>query len=409
MTAPLRVLTFTSLFPSEARPRHGIFVETRLQQLLRDCAVDARVIAPVPWFPLRSPVFGQYAEFAATPRHATRDGGLRVSYPRYAMVPRLGVAFQPASMARAAVADAERLITSGWRPDIIDAHYFYPDGVAAAMLSERLQIPFVVTARGSDVNVLGKRPGSAEKILWAARRAAASIAVSARLKDALVALGADAAKVVVLGNGVDVERFRPEEQSAARRRLGLGAGRLAACVGHLVAEKGQSLAIESLRHLEGLQLVVVGDGPMRDKLAALGRQLGVDARLSFLAAMPQTELRYLYSSADVLLLTSTREGWPNVVLESLACGAPVVATDVGAVGEMLTNPQVGRIVAGRDPFAFAAAIADLLGAPPSRDSARRHAAGFDWRRISKGQFDVFVRALGARSGASSVGHVPVRT
>jgi teichuronic acid biosynthesis glycosyltransferase TuaC len=132
---PLRALVFTSLFPSRARPRHGIFVETRLTQLIKDCPVDARVVAPVPWFPSASPRFGAYAAFAATPRSDRRDTGIQVTYPRYWMLPRVGVAFQADSMARGAFADVQRLLRSGWRPDLIDAHYLYPDAVAAAIIT----------------------------------------------------------------------------------------------------------------------------------------------------------------------------------------------------------------------------------------------------------------------------------
>lgn len=392
----LRVLTLTSLFPSLARPRHGIFVETRLDHLVRDGGVDARVIAPVPWFPFDSAAFGLYGRYAATPRRTTRANGLRVSHPRYLMLPRLGVGFQPDSMARAAAHDVAELRLGGWCPDIIDAHYLYPDGVAAAIVAERLQVPFVITARGTDVNVLGRMPGPARRILRAAQRAAAVIAVSQRLKEALVEIGVDAAKVVVLRNGVDPELFRPEPRGAARERLGLPGGRLAACVGNLVPEKGFALAIEALGGLDGFSLVIVGEGPSRSDLLALARRLGVEERVFFRPSMPQHDLRGLYSSADVLLLTSTREGWPNVVLEALACGTPVVAVDVGAVGEMLTDPRVGRIVSARDPLLLAAAVSELLASAGSVAQICDHAARFGWASVSRGQIEVFARA---RAGA----------
>lgn len=389
----MRILTFTSLFPSTARPRHGIFVETRLRQLVSDTGIDARVIAPVPWFPFRSPRFGDYARFAATPRHALRDSGLRVSHPRYLMLPKVGVGLQPESMARAAMADVAALADEGWRPDLIDAHYLYPDGVAAAMLAQRLGLPFVVTARGTDVNVLGRMPGPAQRILDTVRRAAAVIAVSSRLKESLLSLGADADKVVVLRNGVDAELFRPEPGEAARARLCLPNGPLAACVGNLVPEKGLALAIEALRSLPEWRLAIVGDGPLRSELAALVAAAGLASRVSFLPVMPQAELRWVYSAADALLLTSTREGWPNVVLESLACGTPVVAVDVGAVGEMITVPEAGRVVAGRDATALAAAVRAVQALGATRAQVRQHALQFDWVSVSRGQWELFTLVL----------------
>ena len=375
-------------------------MQTRLSQLLRLHSLDVRVVAPVPWFPFDLPAFGTYAKFAATPRRATLGNGLRVSYPRYLMLPRLGVARQPDNMARAAWADVRALAESGWKPDLIDAHYLYPDGVAAALLADRIGVPFVMTARGTDVNVLAKLPGPGQRIRWAAERAAAVITVSTRLKGSLVELGIDAERVVVLRNGVDTELFFPEDADSARAQLNLPEGRLAACVGNLVAEKGFDLAIETLPHLPDWHLVLVGDGPMRGTLLALGRRLGVAERIHILPTMRQRQLRGLYSAAEVLLLTSTREGWPNVVLEALACGTPVVTVDVGAVDEMLTDAVAGCIVAGREPARLAQAVQAVTAAQATPESIRSHAMQFDWATISKGQMEVFSRALRAPLAAA---------
>ncbi len=405
----MRVLVFSSLFPSPVRPRHGIMVETRLRNLLRDCPIDARVVAPVPWFPSTHRLFGAYADMAATPRRGTREYGVQVSYPRYLMVPRLGMRLQPQSMARGALGDIDALMRGGWTPDIIDAHYFYPDGVAAALLANRLRIPFVVTARGTDVNVLGRMPATAERIVRAARSAAGVIAVSPKLKESLVALGVEPSKITVLRNGVDLDVFAPAERAAARQRFGLSNARhVAACVGNFLPEKGQALAIESLAHLAEVHLLLVGDGPTRSALAALARRLGVENRVRFIPTLPQIELRHVYSCIDALLLPSLREGWPSVVLESLACGTPVVATDVGAVGEMLTDQTVGRIVHGRAPADFAAAVMEVLLARTERDEIRRHAAQFDWGTISRAQMALFSGVVGqaSPSGSSAMAALP---
>lgn len=390
-----RVLTFSSLYPSVARPRHGVFVETRLLNLIRDCPVDSRVIAPVPWFPFSGQRFGRYGQFAATPRSASRNG-VPTTHPRYLMLPKLGVSFQPDAMARAVLGDIAALGRAGWVPEVIDSHYLYPDGVAAAIVARELGLPFVMTARGTDVNVLARLPGPGARILWAARQAAAVITVSSRLADSLRECGVEESKLTVLRNGVDIEVFRPIDPARARLRLALPAGRIAACVGNLVAEKGQALAIKMLVKLTELSLVIVGEGPLRAELAELSRTLGVEGRVRFLPNMAQRELADLYSAVDLLLVTSVREGWPNVVLEALACGTPVVALDVGAVREMLTEPRVGRIVASRDPEALARGVVELLQAPADRECIRRHAAAFDWRSVSLGQWAVFDRAVAAK-------------
>jgi glycosyltransferase involved in cell wall biosynthesis len=410
MRTPHRILTFTSLFPSPARPRHGIFVQTRLQQLLREHPLDVRVIAPVPWFPLAWPVFGRYAAFAATPRRAVAGNGVPVSYPRYPMLPGIGMAWQPGALARAALADIARWRAEGWTPELIDAHYLYPDGVAAALVAERLGLPFVMTARGTDVNVIARLAGPGQRIRWAAERAHTVIAVSSRLKDALVQLGVPAARVAVLRNGVDAELFHPEDPAAARAAFDLPAPprHVAVGVGNLVPEKGYDLAIEAIARLPGWHLVLAGDGPMKAPWVELARRLGVADRVRIVPAMPQAALRGLYSAADALVLTSTREGWPNVVLEALACGTPVVATDVGAVNEMLT-PATGRVVAQRDAGAIAQALQAMVSAAPARATIRQHAAGFDWSSISTEQMDIFSRAVRAHGGADADVARPARS
>ena len=234
----LRILTFTTLYPSAERPRHGIFVETRLAHL-RACAdVDLRVVAPVPWFPSTAARFGLYAQYARTPAEETRDG-VRVLHPRYLTAPRVGMYTQPYALAHAAAASLRALRRDGFDFDLIDAHYLYPDGVAAAMLARRFGRPFILTARGSDVNLLMEYRWPRRMILEAVREAGAVITVSAALRDRLVAHGVDAARVQVLRNGVDTDVFQPVPRAQARdRRWACRQDPVIAAVGNLVPEKG---------------------------------------------------------------------------------------------------------------------------------------------------------------------------
>jgi glycosyltransferase involved in cell wall biosynthesis len=391
----LRLLTLSSLFPSCARPRHGIFVETRLRHLVEDYGVDARVVSPVPWFPSRAPVFGRYAALAATPREEMRiDGRITVAYPRYLMLPRIGVARQPERVAAAAARIVDGWQQSGWRPSLIDAHYLYPDGVAAALLARRLGLPYLVTARGTDVNVLAHLPGPGRRIRAALDGAAAIVTVSESLRQSLIALGIAAARVNTLRNGVDLRLFVAHPRDAARRRLGLSEDvPWLAWVGNLVAEKDPELAVRTLQALPRHRLAIVGEGPLHAPLRARIDALGLAARVRMLPAMPQSELAWLYSAADALLLTSQREGWPNVVLEALACGVPVVAVDVGAVREILGDSCAGRIAAERSAAVLSNAVRELAECAVDRAAVRRHAADFDWRSISLGQIELFEAAL----------------
>src|SRR4051812_25366278 len=215
----MRILTFSTLYPSAARPTHGIFVETRLRKLVESGAVSARVVAPCPWFPLKSPRFGAYSAFARTPRNETRHG-IDIDHPHYPLLPRIGMSAAPLAMAAAILPLLRRQIRDGNDFNLIDSHYFYPDGVAAVLLGRALNRPVVVTARGTDLNLIPAYAVPGGWIQWAARTAAGFVTVSAGLKQRLVALGTRCERVRVLRNGVDPVRFRPPaDREAARHAL----------------------------------------------------------------------------------------------------------------------------------------------------------------------------------------------
>ena len=245
--APLRVLTFTTLFPSSARPGHGAFIETRLQHLLLAGAgsIETRVVAPVPWFPSAQPRFGAWARLAATAR-AERRNGLDVEHPRYLLPPKIGQTVAPLALAAGAWPTLARLRRTGFDFDVIDAHYFYPDGVAAALLSRWSRRPLVISARGSDLNVLGRDPVARRMMQWAARQAAASVGVCAALTEVLRGWGVPADRLQVLPNGVDLQRFSPQPRDAARAVTGITGAPALLCVGNLVPIKGHDLAIDAL-------------------------------------------------------------------------------------------------------------------------------------------------------------------
>jgi glycosyltransferase involved in cell wall biosynthesis len=399
MTRPVRTLLFSTLYPSSERPTHGIFVETRLRELLKTGGVETRVVAPVPWFPSTSARWGEHARMARTPVSELRHG-VQVLHPRYLLLPKIGMTSAPLLMALGARATLRRLIDDGFDFDVIDAHYYYPDGVAATLLGSWFGKPVTVTARGTDINLIPSHRGPRHWLQWAGRRARASIGVSAALVQRMRDLAFDPARLHVMRNGVDLDRFRPQDGMALRQRLGLGTGPVLLTVGNLHEHKGQRLVLDALARLHadcpGMRLVIVGEGPDRSWLQARADALGVADAVQFAGTVPNTELSHWYSAADVLLLASSREGWPNVLLEAMACGTPVAASDVGGVREIVQQPVAGRVVAVRSAEAFAAAVRDLLALPADRSAVRDYAAQFRWERTSEDQLALF-RALAAGS------------
>jgi teichuronic acid biosynthesis glycosyltransferase TuaC len=397
-----RILTFSTLYPNAEMPTHGVFVENRLRHLVGGGRVEARVVAPVAWFPSRSPRFGRYARFARVPQRETRHG-LDILHPRYAMVPGIGMYVSPLTIALAARRSVATLIAEGFDFDVIDAHYFYPDGVAAALLARWFDRPLVVTARGSDVTKLGTYRIPRQMIRWAAREASAIITVCAALQRDLGVVGVDVTNGMVLRNGVDLNAFTPRDQAAARARLGLPAhGQVVASVGHLIPRKGHDLVIAALPQLPGVTLVIAGSGPDASSLRALAQRVGVADRVVFLGQVTQERLPDVYSAATLLVLASSAEGWANVLLEAMACGAPVVATDVGGTSEVVRAPEAGVVVGTRDTPAITAAMRTVLDALPDRSAVRRYAERFSWTDTSGGQERLFA-SLVRRHDAHPVG------
>lgn len=391
----MKVLTFSTLYPSAGRPIHGIFVETRLRELLKSGEVDAKVVAPVPWFPFRHGGFGVYAQHASVPSREQRNG-IEVLHPRYIAIPKVGMTPAPWLLAQAVKPVLAKLLRR-FDFDCIDAHYLYPDGVAAVLLGQHFRKPVVLTARGSDVTLIPSYRLPRAMIRWAARKAARLITVSRALKDGLVALGVEGERITVLRNGVDPERFQPLAREAVRADLGLRRTTLLS-VGHLIPRKAHDLVIRALELLPHTDLLIVGDGPERASLATLAARLGLSARVRFVAAQPQDELPRYYSAADVLVLASSREGWANVLLEAMACGTPVVASNVGGAAELVTMPAAGVLFDGREPAAVARAIRQVTAGKPDRANTRRHAEQFSWSATTRGQLELF-RSVLTRGGA----------
>jgi glycosyltransferase involved in cell wall biosynthesis len=390
----VRIVTFSTLYPSITCPQFGIFVETRLRHLIAAGRVVARVVAPCPWFPSAHPRFRRYAEFARIPRHEVRHG-ITIDHPRYPLLPKLGMNLAPSLLFAWMLPFLRAQIAAGLGFDLIDAHYMYPDGVAAVLLGKVLRCPVVITSRGTDLNIIPDHVVARRQIVWAARHAAGLVTVSEGLKQRLVSLGIAAERVRVLRNGVDLSLFQPTDRASVRSRLGLDGPTLLA-VGNLIPLKGHALIIEALAMLPDMRLLIIGEGPLRQDLEDATRRHGVAERVTFFGRMPQERLVEFYGAADVLVLASSHEGWPNVLLESMACGTPVVSTPIPAAGEMIRSPEAGRIVPERTPTAIASGIGELLAAPPSRSATRAYTGAFGWDGTTEGQIALFSDILAAR-------------
>jgi glycosyltransferase involved in cell wall biosynthesis len=225
--------------------------------------------------------------------------------------------------------------------------------------------------------------------------------VCAALKEELVRLGVPPERVRTLRNGVDLEIFKPLPPQQAKDALAVN-GPVLASVGGLIARKGHDLVIRALEHLPEVTLLIAGQGPEEAALARLAAALGVERRVRFLGSVPHERLREIYSAADALVLASSREGWPNVLLESMACGTPVIASNVWGAPEIIKAPEAGVLLPDRTASAIVSAAGALLAAPPPREATRAYAQRFSWQETTEGQVDLFSRILRPASAVMSV-------
>jgi teichuronic acid biosynthesis glycosyltransferase TuaC len=386
----LRILTVSSLFPNSTDPNHGIFVYQRVAQLAQLADNESKVVAPLPFFPkwLGSKRWGTFAQVP----EEEQIGELAVHHPRYFLIPKISMSWQGASEFAGCLA-CVKTIHRNWKIDCVDAHYVYPDGMAAILLGKYLNVPVIVSARGTDINLLPKFWLVRKMIQWTLAQAAGVIAVSAALKDVMVGLGTDLEKIAVVPNGVDPARFQPIPMGDARQHLGLPLdGLILVSVGTLIPSKGHELIIRALSQRENREqkwlLYILGGGPRLAHLERVADELGLRERIHFVGKRPNQELQFWFSAASLSCLTSSREGWPNVLTESLACGTPVVATRVGGIPEIVHSEALGILVE-QTVDSVADGLRRAMSKNWDREGISLQARARTWQTVAKELDDIF--------------------
>ncbi|HUC08900.1 MAG TPA: glycosyltransferase [Stellaceae bacterium] len=396
----LRVVVFTMVFPNRRQPLHGTFVLERARHLA--ALADIEVVAPVPW----------YRSLGHQGRSPDVTPILAVSHPRFWYVPRVLGAVRGFCLFLSTVGEIGRL-RRRFDFDLIDAHFAYPDGFAAVLLGRWFRRPVCITLRGTIVQ-WSRRPVGRRLCDWALRRAERVIAVSHNLAERARQGGVPENRVATIANGVDSNRFQLLDRIAARARLGLPEDeRLLVSVGHISPRKGFQRVIRSLSRLDsiipGARLAIVGgSGAEEDnsaQLRALVQQLGLTDRVLFVGAQVPDRVALWLGAADVFVLASDFEGCPNVVLEAMACGRPVVATKVGDI-ERMVPPFAGILVADpEDEVALSDSIAAALTRNWDTHRIRDHVAVQSWGGVAErvaAQWRLAVDTPGAK-GADTAG------
>ncbi|MEP0642276.1 glycosyltransferase [Parasphingorhabdus sp.] len=390
MTRPINILTLATLFPNAAAPNFGIFVERQTAELASRPEANVTVVNPIgiPLWPLSK--FEQYQPLTNLVDHEEWRG-LNVHRPRFTLIPKFGGASNPRRIAAAILPLVKRLHAE--TPfDVIDAEFFYPDGAAAMRLAAALDIPFTIKARGADIHHWGGDQQCREQILQAAEKASRLLAVSGALKQDMVELGMDGSKISVHYTGIDQDKFKPIDRSAAKQKLNID-GPLLITAGALIARKNQDLVIRALASIPDAQLMLAGKGEEEQNYRALAKQLGIADRVRFLGSVPHDELPHLTAAADISILVSKSEGLANAWVEALACGTPVIISEAGGARELVASPDAGRVV-DQDVEAIVDAIKAILVQSPKQDLVRKSVAHFSWRNNGDQLLAIFQKVSG---------------
>ncbi len=375
----MRLLAFTNLFPNAAEPARGLFNLQAFQALAEHCEA-LRVVAPVRILPRRLRCGDP--DTPVPPRE--QIGGLAVDHPRYFLLPRIGVGTQGVQMLVSLTRELERIAVE-FLPDAVFGTWAFPDLVAAAALAGRWRLPLAAKVHGADINVFTYHPARRRKIVRALHQARLVLSVTDALKQRLVELGIPAEKVLVQRNGVDSERFRIRDRESARRELRAACdGYHLAYVGTFRPTKGLDTLLEAVRLLAAgevpVTLHLVGDGPhMEAVLREQVRAAGIEARVRFEGYQPHERVPDWLAAADVLCLPSSSDGCPNIILEALACGRPVVASRVGGIPEIL-GPESGALVEPGQPAELAAALRQALERAWDPETLRATVLERSWAR-----------------------------
>ncbi len=340
----MKILVSTTIFPNPVEINRGIYIKKQVMALSKLKDVKIKVIAPVPYFPafLKSE---RYSKYSRIPLKEKEDG-FDVFHPRYFVTPKIFRSFHGILF----FLSLKRFylnIFNTFFPDIILGFWTYPEGFANVLFSKMMNLPVIIGCLGSDVNIYHDFHIRKRIISWSLKKADKILVVSNALKNGVIRMGIKEEKVKVIPNGIESDIFYPEDKNNARSRLSLNSDNIILiCIARLSPEKGVDYLIKAFAGLKDdmARLYIIGDGIEKRRLIELTQQTGLNGRVKFVGERPQKEIPDWINSADIVCLPSLSEGWPNVLMESLACGKPVVASRVGGVPEIITSDKLGILV-----------------------------------------------------------------
>jgi glycosyltransferase involved in cell wall biosynthesis len=403
----VRILFIANDFPNPRQPTKGPF-NLALARALLD-RHDVRVIAPIPW--IERIKFKRTSTASTNAPASDEDSpsaespfvGMRIERPTYVYPPRLLRNYYDRFYSWS-ISGAVAKVLRDFRPDAVLSYWAHPDGAAALRVARAIGVPGAVIVGGSDVLLITRDPGRRRRVADVLKSADAVIAVNAHLKARSIDLGAAPDRAHVWSQGVDDSIFYPGDRFAARSAVGIPPDRPAVLwVGRMAPVKGLDVLLAAMaipnKLPDDARVYLVGDGPLRAELASKARQLGLADRVIFVGAKSGAVLGDWYRAADVTVLPSRSEGLPNVLRESLACGTPFVASDVGGISE-IARDAANRLVPAGDPAALIDALAGALAAGRRIELASKPPT---WRESAEAIVKILAKAGAKEGGINDAG------
>ncbi len=378
-----RLLIITNLYPTPWDHQRGMFNFQQFNRLAEH--LDLRLIVPVSW---KERLRHGSQRASPLPPHPLEG---KAVYPWYWYTPGLFRASYGRSMQISLELQCSRLMQA-FKPDLLLSSWAYPEGSAGTRIAGKLGIPAFVKVHGSDINVIARQASIRNQIRAWGKQVKGVASVSAALKKKMEAIGVPRQKIHVIYNGIDHQRFHPLPRKQARASLGIGDARLMLYVGNLKREKGCIDLVEAFIRLApqhpDLKLFVAGSGAMEDTMAATAARAGLENRVILLGKVNHADLNHWYNAANLVCLPSYNEGVPNVLLEAMACGTPVVASNVGGIPEVIAG-HTGLLSEAGDLEALAENLNLALTTPWNRDAIHAHALKFSWDENVRQMLDMF--------------------
>jgi len=356
-----KLLIISNLYPSPWEPSRATYNKQQFTYL--QAYFDIYILVPVAW-----PDYLKH-------RKEINNNNSKIRYCAYFYTPKFGRRFYSWWMLLSIYLSSYLWIKS-LNINAIFASWAYPDGVAAYRLSKKLNVPFYLKVHGSDINIFSQSPPRAKQIREAANQSKGVLSVSQALANKMIDMGIQKDLIQVIYNGVNQELFNYRSNNKENSNSLL-------FIGNLKKTKGVTELLESFNTIHKkhpqLSLSFAGEGEMRNLLQQKITEYQLADKVNLLGSISHHLLPKLIQEAKLLILPSYNEGVPNVILESLACGTPVVATAVGGIPEIITNGTSGILIDSPNPQDITSGLEKALNQSWDRLSIAKSAKCFDWQ------------------------------